>query len=47
MVALHEDLTFQAYIDDCLWPYIHNIAVCYIHDILTYLTNKEEDQDQI
>jgi hypothetical protein len=39
--------TFQASIDDCLQPVIDNFAVCYLDDILTYLTNKEEHEEQV
>ena len=39
--------TFQAYIDDCLRPYIDHIAVCYFDDILIYLTNEEEHDKQV
>jgi hypothetical protein len=39
--------TFQAYIDDCLWPYIDDFAVCYPDDILIYSTNEKEHEDQV
>ena len=39
--------TFQAYIDDCLRPYIDDFAVCYLDHILIYLTNKEEHEEQV
>jgi hypothetical protein len=28
--------TFQAYMDDCLRPYMDDFVVCYLNDILTY-----------
>jgi hypothetical protein len=28
--------TFQAYINDCLRPYMDNFVVCYLDDILIY-----------
>jgi len=37
--------TFQAYIDDWLWPYIIDFTVCYLHDILIYSTNENEHKD--
>jgi hypothetical protein len=39
--------TFQAYIDDCLRPYINDFAVCYLADILIYSTNEEEHKEQV
>ena len=39
--------TFQAYIDDCLRPYIDNFAVCYLDNILIYSTNEEEHKEQL
>ena len=39
--------TFQAYIEDCLWPYIDDFAVCYIDDILIYSTNEEEHEEPV
>jgi hypothetical protein len=39
--------TFQAYIDDCLRPFIDNFAVCYLDEILIYSTNEEEHEEQV
>jgi len=39
--------TFQAYIGDCLRPYIDDFAVCYLDDILVYSTNEKEHEDHI
>jgi len=38
----HTPATFLFYIDDCLWPYIDDFAVCHLDDILIYLTNEKE-----
>jgi hypothetical protein len=40
-------LTFQANIEDCLWPYINDFAVCYLDDILIYSTNEKEHKDHV
>ena len=37
--------TFQAYLDNCLRPYIDNFAVCYLDDILIYSNNEEEHEE--
>ena len=37
--------TFQAYIDDCLRPYIDDFPVCYLDDILIYSTNEKDHED--
>jgi hypothetical protein len=39
--------TFQAYIDDCLRPYIDDFALCYLADILIYSTNEKEHEDHV
>jgi hypothetical protein len=39
--------TSQAYIDDCLWPYIDDFGVCYLHDILIYSANEKEHEDHV
>jgi len=39
--------TFQAYIDNCLRPYIDDFAVCYLDDILIYSTNEKEHEDHV
>ena len=39
--------TFEAYIDDCLRPYIEDFAVCYLDDILIYSTNEKEHKDHV
>jgi hypothetical protein len=39
--------TFQAYIDDCLRPYIDDFAICYLNDILINSTNKNEHEDHV
>jgi len=39
--------TFQAYIDDCLRPYIDELAVCYLDDILIYSTNEKEHEEHV
>jgi hypothetical protein len=36
---------FQAYIDDCLRPYIDNFTVCYLDDILISSTNEDNHTD--
>jgi len=38
---------FRAYIEDCVRPYIDHFTVCYLDDILIYLTNEKEDEDQV
>ena len=39
--------TFQAYIGDCLQPYIDDFTVCYFDDILIYSTNENEHEDYV
>jgi len=39
--------TFQAYIDDCLRPYIANFTICYLVDILISSTNEKKHEDHI
>jgi len=39
--------TFQAYIDDCLRPYVDDFAVRYLDDILFYSTNEMEHEDHV
>jgi len=39
--------TFQAYMDDCLRPFIDDFAVCYLDDILIYSTDEEEHEEQV
>jgi len=39
--------TFQAYIDDWLRPDIDDFIVCYLDDILIYLTNEKEHEDHV
>jgi hypothetical protein len=39
--------TFQAYIDECLRPYIDDFAICYLDDILIYSTNEKEHEDHV
>jgi len=39
--------TFQAYIDDCLRPYIDDFHVCYLDNILIYATNEREHEDHV
>jgi hypothetical protein len=39
--------TFQAYIDDYLWPFIDDFAGCYLDDILIYSTDEEEHTEQV
>jgi len=43
----HAPATFQAYIDNCLWPYIDDFAVCYLDDIVIHMTNEEEHEEQV
>jgi hypothetical protein len=38
---------FQAYIDDCLRPYIDELAVCYLDDILIYSTYEKEHEEHV
>ena len=37
--------TFQCYIADCLHDYIDDFAVCYLDDILIYLTDQKEKDE--
>jgi len=37
-------VTFQAYIPDCIWPYIDDCAICDLDDILIYLINEKEHE---
>jgi len=39
--------TFQAYIDDCLRPYIDNFTVCYLDNILMYSTKEDDHEDHV
>jgi hypothetical protein len=39
--------TFEAYIDDCLRPFIDDFAVCFLDDILIYSTDEEEHKEQV
>jgi len=39
--------TFQSFIDGCLQPYIANIAVWYLDDILIFSTNEKEDETHL
>jgi len=39
--------TFQCCVDDCLQPYIHDIAVCYLDNILIYSTNEKEHEEHV
>jgi hypothetical protein len=39
--------TIQAYIDDCLRPYLDNFTVCYLGDILIYSTNEDDPDDHV
>jgi len=39
--------TSQAYIDDCLRPYIDNFTIWYLDDILIYSTNEKEHEDHV
>jgi hypothetical protein len=38
---------FQAYIDDCSWPFIDDLAVCDLDNLLIYLTNMDEHETQV
>jgi len=38
---------FPSYINDCLRPYIDDFAVCYLEDILIYLTNQKEHEEHV
>jgi hypothetical protein len=38
---------FQSYIDDWLRPYINDIAMCYLEDILIFPNNEKEHEDHI
>jgi len=44
---MNESATFQAYIDECLRPYIDDFAVCFLDDILIYSTNEKEHEDHV
>jgi hypothetical protein len=37
--------TFQSYINDCLQSYIDAFMLCYLNDILIYLTNKKDHEE--
>jgi len=39
--------TFQSYIEDCLQPYIHYFAVCYLDNMLIYSTNEKEHEEHV
>jgi len=39
--------TFQVYMDDCLRPYIDDFAVCYLDDILIYLTPEKKPEEHV
>jgi hypothetical protein len=39
--------TFQAYIDDCLRPIIHDFDMCYFVDILIYSIDEEQHEEQV
>jgi hypothetical protein len=43
----HAPATFQAYIDDCLRPYIEDFTMCYLDDIISYSANEEEHEDYV
>jgi hypothetical protein len=43
----HALATFQAYIDDCLRPYIEDFTMCYLDDIISYSANEEEHKDHV
>lgn len=38
---------FQACIDHCLQPFIHDFAVCYLDNILIYSTDEEEHEEEV
>jgi len=40
-------VTFQAYIDDWLRPYIEDFTMCYLDDGLIYSANEEEHEDHV
>jgi RNase H-like domain found in reverse transcriptase/Reverse transcriptase (RNA-dependent DNA polymerase)/Integrase zinc binding domain/Chromo (CHRromatin Organisation MOdifier) domain/Integrase core domain len=39
--------TFQAYMDECLAPYIDDFAVCYLDDILIYSKDPREHEEHV
>jgi len=39
--------TLQAYIDDCLRPYIDDFTVCYCDEILIYSANEAEHEGHV
>jgi hypothetical protein len=39
--------TFQAYIDDCLRPFLDDFTVCYLDDILIYSNTPEEHEEHV
>jgi len=39
--------TFQAHIDDCLRPFIDDFTVHYLDDTLIYMTNEEDNEEQV
>jgi len=45
--STYAPVTFQAYIDDCLRPYIDIFTVWYLEDILINPTNEEEQEDHV
>jgi len=40
-------VSFQAYIDNCLWPYIDDFTVYYLNDILINSANEKEYEDDV
>jgi len=46
-VLTNAPATFQAYIDDFLKPYIDNLTVCYLDDILIYSTNEDDHKEHV
>jgi len=43
----HAPATFQSSIDDCLWPYIDDLTVRYLHGTLIYSTNEMEHEPHV
>jgi hypothetical protein len=39
--------TFQAYMDDCLRPYMNDFVVCYLDDILIYLEDSAQHEGHV
>jgi RNase H-like domain found in reverse transcriptase/Reverse transcriptase (RNA-dependent DNA polymerase)/Integrase zinc binding domain/Chromo (CHRromatin Organisation MOdifier) domain/Integrase core domain len=39
--------TFQAYMDECLGPYLDDFAICYLDDILIFSSDPEQHEEHV